>query len=42
MEMIESRILTAHTYNEELSGKVANAVKEKYFTQFIFLRDTLD
>ncbi|MCX8050827.1 MAG: nucleotidyltransferase substrate binding protein [Chlorobi bacterium] len=37
MEMVESRILTAHTYDEALAERVASDIVTKYYPQFIQL-----
>lgn len=31
MEMIKSRNLSSHTYNEEVAGQIANQIKSNYF-----------
>ncbi len=41
MAMIQSRILTSHTYNEELAEEIATAIVEKYFPQFVMLHEAL-
>ena len=41
MEMIESRSLTSHTYNEEVAKQIANAVSQKYLSRFVALRKKL-
>lgn len=35
MDMIQSRNLTSHTYDEELADKVYNSIVEKYYPRFI-------
>jgi len=42
MEMIKSRTLTAHTYNEETMIQILNAIKLKYFGAFQKLVDKLN
>lgn len=42
MEMIQSRILTSHTYNEALADKVAADIVTKYFVEFVTLKTTLE
>lgn len=37
MEMIKSRTLTAHTYNEETARRVAAAICEQYYPEFLKL-----
>ena len=34
MEMIKSRTLTSHTYNEEVARLIAGDVSQKYFPEF--------
>lgn len=41
MEMITSRILTAHTYNEEMAQKIAAAVCHHYYPEFLKLHALL-
>ncbi|MEI2607673.1 MAG: nucleotidyltransferase substrate binding protein [Candidatus Promineifilaceae bacterium] len=41
MEMITSRILTAHTYNEEMAQKIAAAICQQYYPEFLKLHDLL-
>jgi nucleotidyltransferase substrate binding protein (TIGR01987 family) len=42
MKMIESRIRTSHTYNEETANEIAEDIKNKYFELFLLLRDKLE
>jgi hypothetical protein len=42
MEMIKSRQLTSHTYNEEISAKVFEDIVEKYYAAFVALKETLE
>ena len=42
MKMIESRIRTSHTYNEETAKEIAEDIKHKYFEMFLLLRDKLE
>lgn len=42
MEMLESRNMTSHTYNEEIAREICQAVREKYIHLFEQLRDTLN
>lgn len=37
MKMIESRNLTSHTYNEEVTQKIIQAVKSAYYDEFCWL-----
>ncbi len=41
MDMIQSRIQTAHTYNEDTAREVVEAVTEKYFTEFQEFKSTM-
>ena len=41
MDMLVSRTLTSHTYNEEIARQIATAVFERYFPQFVKLHDTM-
>ena len=42
MDMIKSRTLTTHTYNEEVTEAIANAVITIYYTEFKLLENTLE
>lgn len=42
MDMIKSRNLTSHTYNEEIAAKIASAIIKVYFTEFKALIAKLD
>jgi nucleotidyltransferase substrate binding protein (TIGR01987 family) len=39
MEMIKSRNLTSHTYNEETAREIATDVFEKYYHEFLKLQE---
>lgn len=41
MDMIKSRQLTSHTYDEEISAKVFEDIIEKYYPEFVALKLTL-
>ncbi len=41
MKMIKSRILTSHTYNEELANDVASDIVNIYFSEFVAFRTTM-
>lgn len=41
MRMIKSRTLTAHTYNEDIANKVADAIRNEYYGLFSDLRNRL-
>jgi nucleotidyltransferase substrate binding protein (TIGR01987 family) len=42
MEMIESRNLTSHTYNEETAAAIAAAVIDKYAAELVLFRQKLE
>jgi nucleotidyltransferase substrate binding protein (TIGR01987 family) len=42
MDMIKSRTLTSHTYNEEIADKIANDTANIYFQEFVALHNKLD
>jgi len=42
MKMIESRIRTAHTYNEETANEIAEDIKNKYYGLFFLLKSKLE
>jgi nucleotidyltransferase substrate binding protein (TIGR01987 family) len=42
MKMIESRIKTSHTYNEETAIEIADAVMHTYYDLFLSLRNKLE
>ena len=42
MEMIESRKLTVHTYNETTAAEIAGLIKKKYFNLFLSLQENLE
>ena len=42
MDMIKSRTLTTHTYNEEIAEKIANDTANIYFQEFVALHNKLD
>jgi len=41
MDMIKSRTLTVHTYNEALAEEISIAIVSRYFPAFVALRITL-
>ena len=41
MDMIKSRTLTAHTYNEEIAEEIAKAVCNIYYPEFVKLQKKL-
>ncbi len=41
MEMINSRNLTSHTYNEATAAQIASAILETYFSEFASFRDKM-
>jgi nucleotidyltransferase substrate binding protein (TIGR01987 family) len=42
MEMVKSRRLSSHTYNEETANEIANAVINLYFSLFTDLLQTFN
>jgi len=42
MEMIESRKLTVHTYDEKTAAAISSIIKKKYLSIFLSLHDTLE
>jgi nucleotidyltransferase substrate binding protein (TIGR01987 family) len=40
-DMVKSRQLTSHTYNEDVSAKVLADIVEKYYPEFVALKETL-
>ena len=41
MDMITSRILTSHTYNEDVAEKIAAGIVSRYFPAFVALQTKL-
>ena len=41
MDMVRSRTLTSHTYNEEIAKQISTAVSQQYFQQFVKLHEKL-
>jgi nucleotidyltransferase substrate binding protein (TIGR01987 family) len=42
MDMIQSRNLTSHTYDEALAAQIVSAIRSTYYTEFDALRIKLD
>ena len=42
MEMIKSRALTSHTYNEDIAEKVAADIVNSYFPEFVTLKTKME
>jgi len=42
LNMIKSRALTSHTYNEDVTKAILNDIIEKYYSEFTSLKTTLD
>ncbi len=42
MEMIKSRNMTSHTYNEETTKKIIKSIKENYHDAFVALAERLE
>ena len=41
MEMIKSRNLTSHTYNEVTADEIIKLIHDQYFDEFVLLKDKL-
>ncbi len=41
MDMINSRTLTTHTYNEDVAEEISTAIAQKYYPEFIAFRTKL-
>lgn len=42
MEMIKSRALTSHTYNEDSANLIADDIVSRYYNEFLKLKKKLD
>jgi len=42
LNMIKSRALTSHTYNQDTTREILNDIVEKYYNEFTSLRSALD
>jgi nucleotidyltransferase substrate binding protein (TIGR01987 family) len=42
MDMIKSRALTSHTYNEDVAKQIANAIINRYFSEFVALQAKME
>ncbi|MCD6287499.1 MAG: nucleotidyltransferase substrate binding protein [Candidatus Hydrogenedentes bacterium] len=42
MEMVESRTLTVHTYNEDIANKIADDIVNRYFPEFEKLKNIMN
>lgn len=42
MEMIKSRVLTSHTYNEDVAEDISNKIVTHYYPEFIRLHQRLE
>lgn len=42
MDMIKSRTLTTHTYNEEVAEQIATAIVNRYFSEFVNLQAKME
>ncbi|MDE3088502.1 MAG: nucleotidyltransferase substrate binding protein [Chloroflexota bacterium] len=42
MDMIRSRTLTSHTYNEDIAEKIAAEIVNRYFSEFVTLRTKME
>jgi len=41
MDMIKSRALTTHTYNEKVAEEIAGDITTRYYPQFVALQTTM-
>jgi nucleotidyltransferase substrate binding protein (TIGR01987 family) len=41
MDMIKSRTLTSHTYNEKIAEEIAADIRQRYFSEFVSLHAKL-
>lgn len=41
MDMIQSRNLTSHTYDEATASKISTAIRDTYFTEFVLLKEKM-
>jgi len=42
MDMIKSRALTSHTYDEEVAEQIATAIVSRYFSEFVTLQAKME
>jgi nucleotidyltransferase substrate binding protein (TIGR01987 family) len=42
MDMVKSRILTSHTYNEEVARQIATAIVSRYFSEYAALQAKME
>ncbi|MBX2901440.1 MAG: nucleotidyltransferase substrate binding protein [Cyclobacteriaceae bacterium] len=42
MDMVESRKLTVHTYQDEMAARIVRLIQQQYFNLFLELRDNLE
>jgi nucleotidyltransferase substrate binding protein (TIGR01987 family) len=42
MDMIKSRALTSHTYNEEVAEQIGAAIVSRYFSEFVTLQAKME
>jgi len=42
MDMIRSRSLTSHTYNEDIAEKIATDITNRYFPEFMGLQSKMN
>ena len=42
MDMVRSRTLTSHTYNEDVAEKIAADIVKRYFPEFVTLQTKMD
>ena len=42
MEMVKSRVLTSHTYNEDIADEISNKIVTLYYPEFVLLHQRLE
>ena len=42
MDMIKSRTLTAHTYNQDVAEEIAEDITTRYYSEFVALQSRMD
>lgn len=42
MQMVKSRSLTSHTYNEDTAKEIAKTIVDSYYKEFVYLKERLN
>ena len=42
MEMVKSRVLTSHTYNEDVADEISSKIVTLYYPEFVRLQQRLE